>query len=475
MGRFWITRWRRKSSIKNNKMKKRLLLLGQVVLVALTCYSQKPKDTTNPYPSFDSTRVNPSPLPFPPFPATDWQYGEPLIGLPEDAADGPLQKALGLANDRSRIKIYGWVDPGFNLSSSKHINVPVSYNIQPNKLELDQVVLRIEREPNTVQTDHFDWGFRLSNVYGEDYRYTVAKGWLSKGYFTHNNLYGYDPVETYGLLYFPKVMQGMILKIGRFISPPDIEAQLATNNYLYTHSVMFSYDAYTYTGVQATFKVSKRVQFILGVHGGNDVAVWDSSASWHGQAMLRWVAANNNNSLWGGISALGESHYKKGHDNKQALVVTWGHRFNKTFHMQTEAYYQWQFDGATGGTASYGPVRYDAGGGPGAIIKGINQQIGFVNYLQMLLSTKSFISLRNDMFSDVQGQQTGFATTYFSHTIGVNYFFTNWIQIRPEVRYDWNSRVNFIGHEFASTVPYDAIGIAKPHQTLFSMDMIVRF
>lgn len=431
--------------------------------------------TTNPYPSYDSNRVLPSPLPFPPYPATDWAYGEPLVGLPEDASDGPLQKVLGMANDRSRIKIYGWVDPGFNLSSSREINIPVSYNIIPNSLELNQAVLRIEREINTVQRNHFDWGFRVSNVYGMDYRYTTARGWFSKQYFKNNNLYGYDNPETYVMFYIPKVMQGMVIKVGRFISPPDIEAQLATNNYLYTHSVMFTYDAYTFTGAQATFKVSKRVQFVVGVHGGNDVAVWDSAASWHGQALMRWVAANNNNALWGGINTLGNSQYRKGHDNKQAIVVTWGHRFNKTFHMQTEAYYQWQYNGALGGSASYGPVRYDAGGGPGPIVHGINQQIGFVNYFQMLLSTKAFISLRNDLFSDVQGQQTGFKTTYISHTIGVNYFFTPWIQVRPELRYDWNSTFNPIGSSFEKVVPYDAIGIPKQNQLLFSMDMIVRF
>jgi hypothetical protein len=450
-------------------MKRKYILLGLALFMAfISARAQN-------YPTYDSTRVNPSPLPSPPFPATDWQYGEPLIGLPEDASDGPLQKALGLANDKSRIKLYGWVNFDGNLSTSKEINIPVSYNIIPNSFELNQLVLRIEREPNTVQTDHFDWGFRLSNVFGEDYRYTTAKGWLSTQFFTYNNLYGYDPVETYFMLYFPKIWKGMILKIGRYISPPDIEAQLATNNYLYTHSVMFTYDAYTFTGVQATFKVSKRVQFILGAHAGNDVAAWDSSASLHGQAMLRWVAANNNNSLWGGINTLGESNFTKGHDNKQAIVITWGHRFNKTFHMQTEAYYQWQYNGALGGSASYGPVRYDAGGGPGPIVHGINQQIGFVNYFQMLLSPKSFLCLRNDLFEDVQGQQTGFATTYISHTFGVNYFFTSWLQIRPEIRYDWNTQLNLIGGKFPGTNPYDAIGTPKPNQFLFSMDAIVRF
>lgn len=124
----------------------------------------------------DSSRALPSPLPSPPFPSSDWT-GSPIIGAPADAPDYPLQKALHLANDKSRIKIYGWVNPSFNASTSKSSNVPMSYAVVPNHFELDQAVLRIERQPNTVQTDHVDWGFRLSNVWGMDYRYTTSKGW----------------------------------------------------------------------------------------------------------------------------------------------------------------------------------------------------------------------------------------------------------------------------------------------------------
>ena len=43
--------------------------------------------------------------------------------------------------------------------------------------------------------------------------------------------------------YFPKVAQGMVLTLGRFISPADIEAQLAPQNLLFTHSVFFDFDA----------------------------------------------------------------------------------------------------------------------------------------------------------------------------------------------------------------------------------------
>ena len=57
---------------------------------------------------------------------------------------------------------------------------------------LDQLALYTERLADTTQTDHFDWGFRLANLYGQDYRYTTAKGMLSQQLLVKNAQYGYD-------------------------------------------------------------------------------------------------------------------------------------------------------------------------------------------------------------------------------------------------------------------------------------------
>jgi hypothetical protein len=413
----------------------------------------------------DSSRALPSPLPSPPFPSSDWT-GSPIIGAPADAPDYPLQKALGMANDKSRIKIYGWVNPSFNVSSSKNSNVPMSYAVVPNHFELDQAVLRIERQPNTVQTDHVDWGFRLTNVYGMDYRYTTAKGWFSDQLLKHNNLYGYDPVEAYGLLYIPHVAQGLVIKIGRFISPPDIEAQLAPDNYLFSHSLMFTVDPYTFTGAQATFKLSTTVQLELGVHAGNDMAPWSNSAQLNGQALIRWTAKNNNNSLWGGLNSIGSGEFKNEHDDLQQAVVTWGHRFSSRVHMMTEFYYMWQKDAPVGGTAIDGPpASYFTNVGIGTVIPGISSSVGAVNYFQILLSGKNYLSIRNDLLNDPQGQRTGFATLYTSHTIGYVQYLTKMIFIRPEIRYET---------AYAKGVtPYDD-GTKKDQKTA-SMDLIIRF
>jgi len=48
----------------------------------------------------------------------------------------------------------------------------------------------------------------------------------------------------------------MVIKFGRYISPPDIEAQLAPDNYLYTHSLMFTFDCYTQTGINPDIKLN---------------------------------------------------------------------------------------------------------------------------------------------------------------------------------------------------------------------------
>ena len=149
-------------------MKRRLIAM---LSAGLVIYSSVPataqKDTTAL--SAPAARVLPSPIASPPFPGSEWD-GAPIIGLPNDETVYPLQKLLGLTKNKSRIRIYGWVDVGGNLSSSKNSNAPTSYDLQPNTVQLDQVVLRVEREPNTVQTDHVDWGFLVDNIYGADYR-----------------------------------------------------------------------------------------------------------------------------------------------------------------------------------------------------------------------------------------------------------------------------------------------------------------
>jgi hypothetical protein len=445
-------------------MKKQLLTIAALATIALNVHAQHDTTKTKVILKKDTViRSLPNPLPSPPFPSGDW-VGSPLVGVDATAPNYPLTKLLGLS--KSKVKIYGWVDVGGNLSTSKKSNAPTSYDLIPNSVVLDQAGIKIEKQPNTAQTDHFDWGFLSTTIFGTDYRYTTAKGLFSNQLLGNNNKYGFDPAELYGILYFPKVADGLIIKMGRFISPADIEAQWATDNYLYSHSLMFTVDPYTFTGVLGTFKLGSYWELQAGVQAGNDMAPWSKSAQLNGTLLLRWVSKDNNDGLWGGINSLGNGDYTDQHDDLQMAVVTWGHKFSEVVHMNTEAYYMWQNHALTGGTVITGPAQpFFEGVGAGNPIPGAATAQGFVNYFQILFSHKDYLSIRNDLLNDPQANRTGYATLYSSHTIGFVHYFNDYIRIRPEIRYE---------RAYADGItPYD--NGTKRDQYTAAMDLIVRF
>ncbi len=117
------------------------------------------KGTSAPAPS-PPRRGLPSPLDSPPFPNSDWSYGgSPVIGEP-DTQSYALMTAINRA--RSRTKLYGWLEPTVNGSTSSESNLPVANDLHANRLELNQAVLYAERLPDTVQRERVDWGFHLT-------------------------------------------------------------------------------------------------------------------------------------------------------------------------------------------------------------------------------------------------------------------------------------------------------------------------
>jgi hypothetical protein len=111
-------------------------------------------------------------------------------------------------------------------------------------------------------------------LYGEKCRYTTAYGLFSYQFLDKNLYYGYDFPMMYGELFIPQVAQGLLLRLGRFISLPDIEAQLAPNNYMYTHSMTYTFDNYTNTGLQATLAITKNLFVQLGSTIGTEAMPW---------------------------------------------------------------------------------------------------------------------------------------------------------------------------------------------------------
>lgn len=412
-------------------------------------------------------RASPAPFQSPPFPLSE--FIGPTIGVPDTTPDWPLQKSLsgtafGQWLKENHIKMYGWVSPSFNWSTSHKSNAPLAYPIRPDHLELDQVILIVERMPDTVQTDHVDWGFHVLTLYGLDYRFMQMKGFLSDQLLEKNEIYGGDIPEFDVRWYFPNVAEGMLVRVGRWISTPDIEACPTTMNYMFSHSTMFSVDPYSYMGIMADIRLNQNWTIELGLLGPNDVALWDDSAKPNGHFMVRWVSNDNKDSIWGGINLLGEGKWEDWHDNLQHIVATWTHKFNDNVHMLTEAYYMWQRDAYLGGSVSWGPAKeFGGGGGPGFYQPGLSDEWGMVHNFEIKLSDKDYLTIRNDFLRDDEGQRTGYRNTYTTHGVSWSHNVNELVTVRPELRYErgWNMSAYDNGTESG--------------QFSFLVDLIVRF
>src|SRR6202142_2469822 len=312
-----------------------------------------------------------TPEAIPPYPFTEWPYGgSTSLGVTRPSSvDSPLMAALGNTafgqslND-NHIQIYGWINGGGNLSNNtvRGGNAPAAYDYNPNTVQLDQAVIYFERLPDTVQKDHWDWGFRIAPIYGENYRYTTAYGLFSNQFLKNNQNYGFDIPMAYLEVFIPQVMDGLMLRLGRYISIPYIEAQLAPNNYMYTHSMTYTFDNYTNTGLEATVALNKN--WILQ----GSVTVGTGSLPWHvgptktnpepnplfpgttmpkdpgavpsGSLGIRYTTDSGNDDI--NLVANGINGGQWGYNNLQWYGLTYYHKFNDQWHISIETYNEHQ-------------------------------------------------------------------------------------------------------------------------------------
>ena len=475
----------------------------------------------------------PPPQTTPPMPFTDWPYGGTTpIGTTRTASvDSPLMVALaptafGRALAPTGIQIYGWIDFGGNLSTSRTPggNAPAGYDFDPNVVQLDQAVVYIERVPDTVQTDHIDYGFRLSFLYGENYRYTTAYGIASYQLLNKNNFYGYDFPMVYADVYIPQVLQGLLLRIGRFISVPDIEAQLAPNNYMYTHSLSYTFDNYTNEGLQTTLSITRQIMLQLGVTSGTEAAVW------HVGAQLRnlfpnnpadlaianaFLTANNlptvtnANPLYPGSTYLKDpgatpsatvcARYQSlsGHDdinlcadainsgqygynNLQWYGFTYYHKFSERWHLSFETYNLHEDDVPNANNLLVKDVIIPDGGEPFSpqripfnapnpafckshlVYRCMASAQGALAYWNYSPNALNNISLRTEYYDDMQGQRTGTPAVYYDFGLGLQHWFSPQLEIRPECTY-----------YHASAPAFDLA--TRKDETVFAGDLIAHF
>jgi hypothetical protein len=395
--------------------------------------------SNGPTPAF---RGYPAPVSNPPWPFVVWPYGgSPTIGQPNTMAP-PLMTALyggphGEAWQASKIQMYGWVNGGFNISSSNKsgtANAPASYYVYPNSFQLDQATFYVEKVPDTVQTDHIDWGFRFTALYGMDYRFTTSKGVFSSQLLDKNSRYGFDPVMAYVDIYVPQIFEGTNIRIGRYVSLPDIEAQLAPNNYTYSHSITYTYDCYTQQGINTTTRINDHWMIQLGLSSGCDASLWTQDAKLTGNACVSYTWRTGKDNVYFCANSINSGKYA--YNNLAAYYATWYHKINEKWHTDFESWYQYERQVPS----IFGPIAPENGANGAWCKTGETRcfapDSSLLNYVERQFGLHDTLSIRNEFVDDIKGQRTGIKTRYTEHLISWNHWIGTSLLFRPEVRFE---------------------------------------
>jgi hypothetical protein len=328
--------------------------------------------------------------------------------------------------------------------------------------------------------DHIDWGFRAACLYGLDYRFMASRGYINdKNLFAANKFSGFDTPMLYANFYIPYIAQGMNIIVGRIISLPDIEQQLAPNNLMASHSLVYSFDNYTMWGIWTGTKLNKNWLLQVGLACGVDIAPWetvDPGDQPTGSIMLQYISTGGHDSFYIGMNSFNGGQF--GFNNLQECIESYTHKFNDAWWTTFEAQYMWTKGCSTGPTAS---VPIEDGFYPTK--NGTARAGGVVNYTCCRLAGNTFFTIRNEYWDDPRGYRSSYGSDYYEGALGFTWWPTKLIVVRPEVRFEHafkhnglaSSSANFNSTGAPEVVagPYD--NGTKQSQLTFAVDITYHF
>jgi hypothetical protein len=360
-----------------------------------------------------------------------------------------------------------------------------------------------------VQQDHMDWGYRFSMIYGSDYRYTTSYGLASQQLLKYNKPNGIDFPMLYAQWYFPQFAQGLLVRVGRYISLPDIEAQLAPNNYMYSHSMTYVYDNYTNTGIINSLALNRNWIIQGGLTVGTEATVNHLKQTannpfpnpWYPKSTFkldpgsmptvtacgRWNSDEGADDVNFCANSINKGTY--GYNNLQWYGITYYHQFDDKWHIATELYNEHQnhvpnYNYVQPGTGLTYQDVLNAGGSPFAstlmpynapgaaycanhnVLSCRASATGLTGYLNYSWNSLNNISLRPELYLDLQGQRTGTPARYTNLALGWQHWFSPQIEVRPEIAYYRASAPAFNGNSNLGISPDRKV------QTVLSGDLI---
>jgi Putative beta-barrel porin-2, OmpL-like. bbp2 len=429
-----------------------------------------------------------------------------LLSISNVNADGMIKSLSGYdVNETKLLKdngivVGGWLNGGITYNSTdpdNRFNGPVTFADRASEFQLNQLNLFVQRAVAT-EGDKWDFGGRFDFMFGTDSVFTQAYGvpaydvntlqplnrsnWDLHMLRGQNRFYDIALPQAYVEAYVP-VGNGLNVKAGHFYTPIGYETVPAPDNFFYSHAYTMQYgEPFTHTGILGNYAVNNNVSVMGGVTTGSATGGWDGGwnkqlGNWGGIAGATWTSTDKGTSAnisgtygetsehssqsWGMYSIV----LKHNITDKTHLVLQHDHGYANNVALSTVRDAEWYginthltydvLDNLTAGLR--GEWFRDHDGfrvcSPGRIAATTNDEGG------VPVSTAARGAL-----SSCQ------PATYYAVTAGLNWKPVAWLNVRPNVRYDWNDGRNPDGTDYNA---FDNGG--RQNQFLFSTDANINF
>lgn len=370
--------------------------------------------------------------------------------------------------DDNRLSLYGWVNASATASSATGNHSPMVWNDFANEFLLQQAWARFERPVVTSGTTEPTFGFRTDWLFGSDYRFTLPRG-IFNGQLTGNdggpNRYGVDPVAFYASAYFPTILQGTEVRLGRHYTPFGVESLEAISTPTVSRSYAFNWcPPFTHFGLQVNTTINPHWATTLMLVNGNDVFL-DPAQELRFVGKVQWTPSTHRDVVALGASlGRGKFNDQEGQNHINVVDLVWTHVFSSRLSYALEVIYGWQYNAPQPGELE---PTFDERGAPvvdetGALVTqpsiGMAHWGSVVNYLFYTFNPRLTGMFRLEFFDDFEGSRTGFEGLYTAATVGLTFKPTKSLWVRPELRFDYNHESQpFDGKNWLATASVDVI------------------
>jgi hypothetical protein len=376
------------------KMRKKLLGLGMVVLVMVTCVMTTSAEEAKPEATPEAK-------------AEAKPEAKPAL-TPED-----IKNVVNGIKDFLGLSIYLQGGYTFNFRNpDSGTNEQRVFDQKANSFLLDLAQIQFAREAPVGGV-----GYKLKVSFGETAKYIHSTGLGDPGDVV-------DLTEAY-VNYVVPLGTGLKVQFGKFVTYNGAEVIEARDNFNYSRSFLFNYAIpFTHTGFMAGYTFSKALTANLYIVNGWDTFNDNNKGKTFGTSFLVTPIeplSMNFNFTYGPEQSNNSTHYRFLSD----WVATFKATKNLTFTINAD-YANEEKDPLNGNKNS--------------------RWYGIAGYAKYDFTDWFSTSIRAEYFGDSNGVRTGIAQSLKGITITPEFRIVKNLLVRPEYRHDWSNRDAFDSH-----------------------------